>query len=115
MRERLNCRVDGCEQLGVAAYRFPPDDGDVMGVCGLHLVPLARRADVQWIFKPLGADCATTDTLSTVGRPATGKAPMRSLRVPDDLWNAAMEKANERGESLSEVIRKALERYVKRP
>lgn len=55
-----------------------------------------------------------TDTMRDVGRPATGKAPMRSLRVPDELWKAALAKAEERGESLSEVIRKALERYVKR-
>ena len=39
--------------------------------------------------------------------------PLRNVRVPDDLWYAAMSKALERGESLSEVIRRALERYAK--
>lgn len=39
--------------------------------------------------------------------------PLRNVRVPDDLWQAAMAKALERGESLSEVIRRALEKYVK--
>lgn len=39
----------------------------------------------------------------------------KSVRVPDALWRAAQAKADERGEVLSEVIRKALERYVKRP
>jgi len=38
----------------------------------------------------------------------------KSVRVPDDLWAAAKAKADERGEVLSEVIRKALERYVRR-
>ena len=40
--------------------------------------------------------------------------PLRNVRVPDDLWDAAMSKALERGETLSEVIRKALEKYVQR-
>ena len=54
-------------------------------------------------------------TPATVGRvPNKPKTPMRSLRVADDLWEAAQAKAQERGESVSDVIRKALERYVKR-
>jgi predicted HicB family RNase H-like nuclease len=40
--------------------------------------------------------------------------PLRNVRVPDDLWQAAMAKALDRGETLSDVIRKALERYVAR-
>lgn len=43
-------------------------------------------------------------------KPMTPKA----VRVSDGLWTAAKAKADERGEVLSEVIRKALERYVKR-
>jgi len=39
---------------------------------------------------------------------------MRGIRVPDDLWVAAMATADGRNESLSDVIRRALERYVKR-
>jgi purine-nucleoside phosphorylase len=38
----------------------------------------------------------------------------RSVKVADDLWNAAQRKAEERGERVSDVIRVALERYVKR-
>lgn len=38
----------------------------------------------------------------------------RSVKVSDDLWLAAQAKAEQRGEVLSEVIRAALERYVKR-
>lgn len=39
---------------------------------------------------------------------------MRSLRVPETLWEQAKAKADERQENLSDVIREALERYVKR-
>jgi predicted HicB family RNase H-like nuclease len=41
--------------------------------------------------------------------------PARAVRVEDPLWTAAKAKADERGESVSDVIRRALERYVKRP
>jgi hypothetical protein len=38
----------------------------------------------------------------------------RSVKVEDELWEAAKRKADERGEVLSEVIRAALKRYVAR-
>jgi hypothetical protein len=46
--------------------------------------------------------------------PNAPKTPSRNVRVPDDLWQTAMAKALDRGETLSDVIRKALERYVAR-
>ncbi len=39
---------------------------------------------------------------------------LRNVGVDDELWTAAMRKAAERGESLSEVIREALRQYVGR-
>jgi hypothetical protein len=39
---------------------------------------------------------------------------MRSLRVPEQLWIDAKAKADERQDNISDVIREALERYVKR-
>lgn len=39
----------------------------------------------------------------------------RAIRIPDDLWAAALAKAQERDETVSDVVRRALERYVKRP
>ena len=39
--------------------------------------------------------------------------PLRSFRVSNAVWLAAQAKADERNENLSEIIRKALERYVK--
>lgn len=38
---------------------------------------------------------------------------IRAVRVPDDLWEEAQRVAAERGEVLSEVIRRMLEEYVK--
>lgn len=46
--------------------------------------------------------------------PGKSNMVMRSLRVPEALWNAAKTKADERQENLSDVIREALERYVRR-
>lgn len=43
-------------------------------------------------------------------QPAT---PNRVIRVPDDLWFAAKRVAADRGESVAEVVRRALERYVR--
>jgi hypothetical protein len=41
--------------------------------------------------------------------------PLRSLRVPDELWHAAVAKAKEEGTTVSAVVLTALKRYVTRP
>lgn len=46
--------------------------------------------------------------------PNQPKTPQRTVRVPDEVWAAAKAKADERGEVLSDVIRKALVRYARR-
>ena len=38
----------------------------------------------------------------------------RAVRIPDALWKTALDKAHANGETLSEVVRRALERYIKR-
>jgi predicted HicB family RNase H-like nuclease len=48
------------------------------------------------------------------GVPNTPGTPRRTIRVDDELWLSAVVKAAERGESVSDVIRRALERYVTR-
>ena len=35
----------------------------------------------------------------------------RVIRVPDRLWSAAKARADEKGETVSEAVRKFLERY----
>lgn len=59
--------------------------------------------------------CGATDCahLVRVLAPRYGERA-RTVRVPDDLWTAAKGKAAERGETVSDVLRRALERYVKR-
>jgi predicted HicB family RNase H-like nuclease len=39
----------------------------------------------------------------------------RAVRVPDDLWEAAIDKAQADGTTVTAVVIKALERFVKRP
>ena len=38
--------------------------------------------------------------------------PLRNIRIDDELWQAAAEVANERQESLSEVMRQFLRDYI---
>ena len=40
--------------------------------------------------------------------------PGRLIRIPDELWQAAKQTAARRNESVSAVVRAALERYVAR-
>ena len=37
----------------------------------------------------------------------------RMIRVEDDLWAAAQKRATEKGETVSEAVRKFLERYTR--
>lgn len=45
--------------------------------------------------------------------PDKPKTPIRGFRVPADVYEAAQAKARERGETLSDVVRKALARYAR--
>lgn len=54
------------------------------------------------------------NTSDTVPRVAKIPMVMRSIRVPAALWEAAKQKADDNGESISDVVREALEKYVRR-
>lgn len=55
-------------------------------------------------------------TPATVGRvPNQPKTPLRTFRIPEDVYRAAQAKAAAKGESVSDVVRRALARYAKRP
>lgn len=43
--------------------------------------------------------------------PNKPKTPIRSMRIPDDEWHPAQEKAAERGETVTDVVRRALREY----
>lgn len=45
--------------------------------------------------------------------PDQPKTPLRSVRVPDELWEAALRKAHDRGETVTDVIIRALKRYLR--
>jgi hypothetical protein len=45
--------------------------------------------------------------------PDQPKTPLRSLRIDDALWSAALDKARSQGRTLSEVIREWLREYVR--
>lgn len=47
--------------------------------------------------------------------PNQPKTPLRNVRVSDELWHAALRRAEQRGETVSDVVRRALEWYVVRP
>jgi hypothetical protein len=45
--------------------------------------------------------------------PNQPKTPKRSVRVPDELWQAVREKAKRRGETVTDVVIRALKRYLR--
>jgi hypothetical protein len=50
-----------------------------------------------------------------VPRPATGKTPVRNLRVVDEVWKPALEKARAEGRTLTDVITAYLRQYISTP
>jgi predicted HicB family RNase H-like nuclease len=48
------------------------------------------------------------------GRPKTGETPIRGVRVPDERWKQAKEKAEAEGKSVTDVVNDCLEKYVKK-
>ena len=45
--------------------------------------------------------------------PNKPKTPVRGVRVPGELWRAAQAKAAEKGETVTDVVLRALKRYVR--
>lgn len=45
--------------------------------------------------------------------PNQPKTPARSVRVPDELWDAVKAQAEQRGETVTDAVVRALRRYVK--
>lgn len=53
-------------------------------------------------------------TLTAVPRPATGKTKLRNFRIPDAVYVPANRVAAARGESLTDLVEKALTAYYRR-
>ena len=81
--------------------------------CGCHGKSKRRPAIVSGMTS---AGAALPVGATRLRRVSPNKPTMRNrtFRCPDVLWDEANEKAAERQENLSDVIREALERYVKR-
>lgn len=62
-------------------------------------------------LQALGFGVKTPATVEPV--PNKPKTPVSNFRIPPELKAAAQVKAHERGESLTDVVVKALERYVR--
>lgn len=58
------------------------------------------------------AGCTDTSG-NSVGVPNQPATPHRTVRIPDELWQAAKRKAADRGETVTAVIIRALTRYVR--
>lgn len=48
------------------------------------------------------------------GRPPTGQTPVHSVRVNGAVWDEAKKLAEQRGETITQVIEAALRRYIQR-
>lgn len=72
---------------------------------GLSGLPIGRNEETA-----MSCGCRGVMT----GVPNKPKTPIRSFRIPDETYASAQRKAAEKGESVSDVVRRALERYAKR-
>jgi hypothetical protein len=43
------------------------------------------------------------------------KTPHRTVRVPDEVWVPALRRAQEQGETLTDVVLRALREYITAP
>lgn len=93
-------------RIAQAIEALPGPEGDQQEAYMLAASPAGarRRQEADWGRR-----------VTTLPRMAKPKMVMRSLRVPEKLWEAVKAKADEREENISDVIREALERYVRRP
>jgi len=59
--------------------------------------------------------CKDTCDDLPVPRPATGKTPVRNLRVASEVWQPALEAAREQGNTITDVITQFLRWYLRVP
>ena len=57
----------------------------------------------------------STPTSALRATPQMPETTPRAIRIPDDLWAAALEKAQAEGTTVTAVVLKALERFIKKP
>lgn len=87
-----------------AKYGFISGDLLACAVCGVAVTDTALH-DVQH-----GTATPKPKPTSTPAEPMR----QRTFRCPDSLWDAAITKAEARGDSVPDILRRRLETYVKR-
>ncbi|MBF4573169.1 hypothetical protein ITJ64_11625 [Herbiconiux sp. VKM Ac-1786] len=61
------------------------------------------------VMTPRNSQCH--DTMGFM--PNQPKTPVKSFRISEDLYRAALSKAKSEGKSLTDIVREALEHYVR--
>jgi hypothetical protein len=126
-------RDPGSEPGWYLEIDWPPHGPVVYVFLAKDLATARERAAEHWLFNlhdategyTLGPDFEarwgsspdaqqTTVMTARLGRDGSGNTPQRTIRVPSSEWDAAKEAADANGETLSDVIRSALRRYVAR-
>ena len=64
----------------------------------------------RWVRRRAGANAPVSSISGVPNQPAT---PNRTIRVPDEIWEPALAKAHAEGSTLTEVIVKCLERFLR--
>lgn len=59
------------------------------------------------------AGCGHTGSYLARVSPNVPKTPKHGVRIPDDLWQAVKVKAKAQGETITDVIIRALKRYLR--
>lgn len=101
---RRECLGDLETFLGIDVRPFDPDDPDAS-------LPAAPMIDPD---APTGPPTAPQPIEPWVS-PRRGSTPVRTIRVPNDLWDAALAATVTRGDTISDVVRRALVEYVGMP
>ncbi len=83
--------------------------GDVLAAMASFIEVDSRDLDEDGWHED-DVDVVRDQLTSTRSRPGE---TARAVRVPDELWQASKGRAAERGETVSDVIRRALRRYVR--
>lgn len=65
---------------------------------------------IRRLLRWLGALAPPLNVPGVPNQPAT---PNRTIRVPDEIWEPAVRKAHAEGKTITEVIVKALERFLR--
>ena len=48
---------------------------------------------------------------NSTNRPV-GKTPLRAIRIQPDIWDAVKAKAEQNGETVSDIVREAIQQYL---